>query len=77
MASVYSNIDTVGDLIAALQQYNLETVIEVYDDAFIENRGVTLMHLEPDAEERADGSYEVVCVCADTLPSHQHAKTTS
>ena len=67
----WENIDTVGELIAELNKYPSDLVIEGYDDAAGIPRGVTLLHVTPDSEEIADGSYEVLLFCADTMPTHR------
>jgi hypothetical protein len=64
------NINTVGDLKAALAPYNDDLVIETY--GYPEARAVTIMHVVPSAEEAADGCYEVLCFCGDTLATHNH-----
>ena len=63
------NLNTVGDLRAALADLPDDLVIETYGHS--ESRAVTIMHVVPDAEEAADGSYEVLCFCGDTLATHR------
>lgn len=48
------NLNTVGDLRAALADLPDDLVIETYGHS--ESRAVTIMHVVPDAEEAADGS---------------------
>lgn len=67
----WENIDTVGELIAELKKYPSDLVIEGYDAESGYGLGVTLLHVTPDSEEIADGSYEVLLFCADTMPTHR------
>jgi len=67
------NINTIGELIAELSKYPEELVIESYNEDGLP-RAVTLMHLLPDAEEIAGGSYEVLLFCGDTIPTHKMFK---
>lgn len=63
------NINTVGDLKAALAKFDDDLVIETY--GYPESRAVTIMHVVPSPEEVADGCYEVLCFCGDTLATHR------
>ena len=67
----WENIDTVGELIAELKKYPSDLVIEGYDEESGDGLGVTLLHITPDPEEIAGGSYEVLLFCADTMPTHR------
>jgi hypothetical protein len=67
------NINTVGDLVAELSKYPEDLVLETYKEDGLP-RAVTLMHLVPDAEEVAGGSYEVLLFCGDTIPTHKMFK---
>lgn len=59
-------IKTVGDLKRQLERFSDDLPIEVYEDSGV-NRAVSLMHVIPDEDEKKDGSYEVLCVCHDTI----------
>lgn len=59
-------LKTVGDLKRAIESLPDDLLIEVYENNGI-NRAVTLMHVFPDEDEKKDGSYEVLCICHDTL----------
>lgn len=67
------NINTVGELRRALEEYDDDMVIEFYDNSD-QNYGVTLMNVVPNKEELDDGGYEVLCICGDTLVTHHFAE---
>jgi|APSaa5957512535_1039671.scaffolds.fasta_scaffold06757_16 hypothetical protein len=67
------NLNTVGDLKAALANLPDDLVIETY--GYSESRAVTIMHVVPRAEEAADGCYEVLCFCGDTLATHRYLRS--
>jgi hypothetical protein len=71
------NINTVAELIARLSKYPDDLVIESYVESHGLPRGVTLMHYVPSSEEASEGCYEVLCFCADTLPTHRLAEIRS
>ncbi len=70
------NINTVGDLKAALAEFDDDLVIETYGP-YAESRAVTIMHVVPSADEIADGCYEVLCFCGDTLATHRMVRKES